>query len=198
MAMPYTLMKGLGWFLAALVLGIVIGWLIRSVTARRQVAKARLQHVDAVELERLRGRVANLEPVVAERDQLRAELDAARSAQMPGSTAPDVVAAPDVSAAPDVGVASAELGRQVVPNDLTVIPGISAGVEALCHGIGIRTWYDLATTEASLLRTMLVDAGPRFSTLDPSLWPEMARLLDAAEWKQFRDMSQAIAESNGR
>jgi uncharacterized membrane-anchored protein YhcB (DUF1043 family) len=76
--MPYTLMKGLGWFLAALVLGIVIGWLIRSVAARRQVAKARAQQVDAIELERLRGRIANLEPVVAERDQLRAELDAGR------------------------------------------------------------------------------------------------------------------------
>ena len=76
--MPYTLMKGLGWFVAALVIGIVIGWLIRSVTARRQVAKARAQQPDAVELERLRGRIANLEPVVAERDQLRAELEAAR------------------------------------------------------------------------------------------------------------------------
>ena len=76
--MPYTLMKGLGWFVAALVIGIVIGWLIRSVTARRQLAKARSQHPDTVELERLRGRIANLEPVVAERDQLRAELDAGR------------------------------------------------------------------------------------------------------------------------
>ena len=38
--MPYTLMKGLGWFLIALVLGIVIGWLLRSVVAKRQVAPA--------------------------------------------------------------------------------------------------------------------------------------------------------------
>jgi hypothetical protein len=85
-----------------------------------------------------------------------------------------------------------------VGDDLTVIPGISPPVEELCHGIGIRTWYDLATTEASLLRTMLVDAGPRFSTLDPSLWPEMARLLSGAEWQQFKDMSESGVESNGR
>ena len=194
--MPYTLMKGLGWFLAAFLLGIVIGWLIRSVAARRQVAKARTQHVDAVELERLRGRIANLEPVVAERDQLRSELDAARGAAVP--PAPDPARAPDVSSAPDVAAASAVLGRPVVQDDLTVIPGITSGVEELCHGIGIRTWFDLSTTEASLLRTMLVDAGPRFSTLDPSLWPEMARLLAAAEWQQFKDLSQAGVESNGR
>ena len=195
MTMPYTLMKGLGWFLAALVLGIVIGWLIRSVAARRQVAKARAQQVDAIELERLRGRVANLEPVVAERDQLRAELEAGR---VTTSNEPLELRAPEVSAAPDVSAASEVLGRPVVRDDLTVVPGISAAVEELCHGIGIRTWYDLATTEASLLRTMLVDAGPRFSTLDPSLWPEMARLLSGAEWQQFKDMSESGVESNGR
>ena len=188
--MPYTLMKGLGWFVAALVIGIVIGWLIRSVTARRQVAKARSQHPDAVELERLRGRIANLEPVVAERDQLRAELDAANGAQAPVSVDTHV---PDVPIAPDVGTASAVLGRAVVADDLTVIPGLGPNVEQLCHGIGIRTWYDLATTEASLLHTMLVDAGPRFSTHDPSLWPEMARLLSEGRWQEFQDMSQTAS-----
>jgi hypothetical protein len=195
MTMPYTLMKGLGWFLAALVIGIVIGWLIRSVTARRQLAKARSQHPDTVELERLRGRITNLEPVVAERDRLRTELDAVRASP---SSAGSETRLPDVSAAPDVTAAQAVLGRTVVPDDLTVIPGIGPNVEQLCHGIGIRTWYDLATTEASLLRTMLVDAGPRFSTHDPSLWPEMARLLTEGRWQEFSDMSQAGADSNGR
>ena len=190
MTMPYTLMKGLGWFAAALVIGVVIGWLIRSITARRQVAKARAQHPDAVELERLRGRIANLEQVVAERDQLRAELDAARGAPAP---APPETHLPEVAVAPDIAAASAVLGRPVVADDLTVIPGIGPNVEQLCHGIGIRTWYDLATTEASLLRTMLVDAGPRFSTHDPSLWPELARLLSEGEWQEFRDMSQAAS-----
>ena len=190
MTMPYTLMKGLGWFVAALVIGIVIGWLIRSVTARRQLAKARSQHPDTVELERLRGRIANLEPVVAERDQLRAELDAGRGEPAPPSAETH---RPEVAVAPDIAAASAVLGRPVVADDLTLIPGIGPNVEQLCHGIGIRTWYDLATTEASLLRTMLVDAGPRFSTHDPSLWPELARLLSEGEWQEFRDMSKAAS-----
>lgn len=193
MTMPYTLMKGLGWFVAALVIGIVVGWLIRSVTARRQLAKARSQHPDTVELERLRGRIANLEPVVAERDQLRAELDAGRAAPAPP---PAETHLPEVAVAPDIAAASAVLGRPVVADDLTLIPGIGPNVEQLCHGIGIRTWYDLATTEASLLRTMLVDAGPRFSTHDPSLWPELARLLSEGEWQEFKEMSQAGADSN--
>src|SRR6476646_6114655 len=76
--MPYTLMKGLGWFAAAFVLSIVIGWLLRAVSAKRQVARARANQVDMVEMERMRGRISNLEPVVAERDRLQAELDALR------------------------------------------------------------------------------------------------------------------------
>jgi hypothetical protein len=48
MSMPYTLMKGLAWFSIALALGITVGWLLRSVTASRQIT-------------RLRARVAELE-----------------------------------------------------------------------------------------------------------------------------------------
>jgi len=51
--MPYTLMKGLAWILLALLLGIVIGWALRHVAAKRQIARARNHHVDTVEMERL-------------------------------------------------------------------------------------------------------------------------------------------------
>jgi hypothetical protein len=46
MGMSYTLMKGLGWFLAAFLLGVLIGWMLRSVTARRQLARARQTAVE--------------------------------------------------------------------------------------------------------------------------------------------------------
>jgi large subunit ribosomal protein L27 len=185
MDMSYTLMKGLGWFAAAFVLGIVIGWLLRSVTAKRQVARARAHHVDTVELERLRGRVANLEPVVAERDRLRAELEEFRgpiaSPEEPGAAVP---------ALPDITQAAVVLGHPVVHDDLKEIPGIGPSVEELCHGIGIRTWFDLSVTEPSLLRTMLDDAGPRFKTHDPNLWPELAGLLAEGRWQEFQQLSQ--------
>ena len=74
--MPYTLTKGLLWFLIALVLGVVIGWLLRSIRATRQVRLARHARHDSVELEHLRGRLANLEPLVTENARLRSELQA--------------------------------------------------------------------------------------------------------------------------
>jgi predicted flap endonuclease-1-like 5' DNA nuclease len=193
--MSYTLMKGLGWFLAALLLGIVIGWLLRSVAAKRQVARARAHHVDTVEMERLRGRLANLEPVVAERDRLRAELDElnAGPVAVPAPSVPLVEAVPAVPATPDVAAASSAFGHAVALDDLKEISGIGPKIEEMCHGIGIRTWFDLSTTEVSLLRTMLADAGPRFRTHDPATWPEQARLLAEGRWEEF----QQLAGTNG-
>jgi predicted flap endonuclease-1-like 5' DNA nuclease len=208
--MPYTLMKGLAWILLALFLGIVIGWLLRSVAAKRQVARARNHHVDSVEMERLRGRVANLEPVVAERDQLRAELAEAVRARTKGT--PEIAAPPPrflhdagdavvppangestaVLAAPDLAAAVGVLGRPIVLDDLKVIEGIGPKIEELCHGIGIRTWHDLSTTEVSLLRTMLSDAGARFRTHDPSTWPEQAGLLAAGRWVEFKALIDSL------
>lgn len=80
--MPYTLAKFLLWGLLMAFAGGVVGWLLRSLTARVQIAAARNRTIDSDDVERLRGRLANLEPVVAERDRLRMEL-----ADVRGSTA---------------------------------------------------------------------------------------------------------------
>lgn len=72
--MPYTLAKFFLWGLLMALAGGVVGWLLRSLKCRGEVAAARATTVDEPELERLRGRVANLEPVVAERDRLRIKL----------------------------------------------------------------------------------------------------------------------------
>jgi predicted flap endonuclease-1-like 5' DNA nuclease len=171
--------------------------LLRSVAAKRQVARARSHHVDTVEMERLRGRVANLEPAVLERDRLRAELDQLKAERQVQPTPASVTVAPSpaaeevptagvVPAAPDLTQAAVVLGHRIALDDLKVIPGVGPKVEQLCHGIGIRTWYDLSTTEVSLLRTMLVDAGSRFRALDPSAWPGLAGLLAEGRWQEYK------------
>ncbi len=211
--MPYTLMKGWAWVLLGVLLGIFIGWLLRSIAAKRQVARARSHHVDSVEMERLRGRLDNLEPVVAERDRLIAELEQLRSthdqaipeqAQALVAIDEPVVGADEVDAsppppgaasppaAPDVSGASAVLGAAITVDDLKVIEGIGPKIESLCHGIGIRTWFDMSTTEVSLLSTMLSDAGSRFATHDPSTWPQQAGLLAAGRWLDFKTLTDGL------
>ena len=217
--MPYTLMKGLVWVLLAVVLGIVIGWLLRSVAAKRQIERAKRTQLDTddqVELDRLRARVANLEPVVNERDLLRAELDQARSS---GPEAPPPTPAPasaavapiaDVAASPgpdpagatitseaesptiDVSGARAPLGKRITADDLTVVEGIGPQIAELCHGIGIRTWAELSTTEVSLLRTMLNDAGQRFKAHDPTSWPEQGGVRPAGAWSEFVALTERL------
>lgn len=113
--MPYTLTKGLLWFLLALLIGIAIGWLLRSIRATSQLRAMRAGRHDSVELDQLRGRVANLEPVVAERDRLRAELAArdqagARPAVGPGAHAESTRA----PAEPDAATGSPEAAVEVV------------------------------------------------------------------------------------
>ena len=199
--MPYTLTKGLVWILLAVLLGLVIGWLLRSVAAKRQIERARNGNAGAgndAELERLRNRVANLEPVVNERDRLRTELDEARRAPKPAASEPAPTAsfatlpAETPAAAPPADPASANvegakalLGRSIKADDLTVVEGIGPKIAELCHGIGITTWAELSATEVSLLRTMLTDAGSRFATHDPTTWPEQAGLLARGEWADF-------------
>ena len=223
--MPYTLMKGLVWVLLAVLLGIVIGWLLRSIAAKRQVDRARNHHVDTVELERLRGRVANLEPVVDERDRLKTDLAAYRadlatavavavaaaepepatevqgfaSVVTPESDSAAAVASGEPAspaAAPDVRQARAVLGKSITVDDLKVVEGIGPKIESLCHGIGIRTWFDLSTTEGSLLSTMLADAGSGVASHDPSTWPEQAGLLAAGRWDEFKVLTDGL--SGGR
>jgi predicted flap endonuclease-1-like 5' DNA nuclease len=211
--MPYTLTKGLLWFVLALLIGLAMGWLLRSIRATSQLRSMRAARHDASELERLRRRVANLEPAVAERDRLLAEPPAAA----PDAAAPahvsevtEVVArAPDTAASappspaaaepagtgpvdvapPDLSGAAGVLGTPVDLDDLTLIEGIDPAIAELCHGIGITSWADLAATEVSLLRTMLADAGPRVPTHGPDTWPEQARLLAAGRWEEFRSLA---------
>lgn len=191
--MPYTLMKGLVWILLAVLLGVVVGWLLRSVAAKRQIERARngnVGTVDDAEIERLRHRVANLEPLVGERDRLKHENDDLRSSA--GAAVGSTSAAGTVGPGDEATDATTVLGRPVTVDDLTVIEGIGPTIAELCEGIGITTWAELSVTEVSLLRTMLNDAGQRFKASDPSTWPTQAGLLAAGSWAEFALLGEEL------
>lgn len=199
--MPYTLTAGLLWYSAALGIGIVLGWLLRSTSALRQVSRARRQERAAVqgELDDLRTRAALEEELRVERNRLRHDNDLLR--EQLASTGPGVdsvagpvieVGAPTPEATADDSLPSADLeeggrliGRRLSTDDLQVINGIGPVIEGLLNGIGISTWSDLAAVDVEAVRSMLADAGSRFSRHDPSTWPLQARLLERGEWDAF-------------
>lgn len=184
--MPYTLVMGLAWFAGAFALGLVVGVAVRSVTARRQVARARSAPggsssapapASSSEADQLRIRVAELE----------GELHRV-SADPPLTPSPSTVSPP-----PSTGVASVDAG-QLERDDLTAVVGLGPSVAELCHGIGITTWRELADTEVSLLRTLLDDAGARYRVHDPTSWPEQARLLAEGRWEEFHTFVASVRE----
>ena len=82
--MFYTLLKFLGWGLLLAFVGGCIGWALRALKCRGEIAAARASTVDGDEVERMRHRLANLEQVVAERDRLRMQIADMRHADSPG------------------------------------------------------------------------------------------------------------------
>ena len=82
--MLYTLLKFLGWGVLLAVIGGCVGWALRALKGRGELAHARAANVDGAEVERMRHRLANLEQVVAERDRLRMQIADMRHTDSPG------------------------------------------------------------------------------------------------------------------
>lgn len=202
--MLYTLLKFLGWGLLLAVIGACIGWALRSLKCRGEVARARRTTVDGDEVERMRHRLANLEQVVAERDRLRMQIADMRHTDSPGVVgAVPAVSAPDPDPASsvepvdlDLDAARSVLGKRVRLDDLTVVEGIGPKIAELCDGIGITTWRGLADAEVTDLRSMLADAGSRYQVHDPTTWPTQAGCLADGRWADFVAMTSG--PSGGR
>lgn len=177
--MPYTLAKFFVWFVVAALAGGTIGWLLRSLTARRAAARPKsVDGVDAAEVGNLREQAARLGTVTAERDRLRMEL-----ADLRGRGADDV----------DLAEAEQVLGHPVRLDDLTVVEGIGPRVAELCTALGIDSWETLARTDVARLQSMLDDAGSRFQMHQPATWPTQARLLADGRWVEFRELVAGLS-----
>lgn len=208
--MPYTLVKWLLWLLLAGLVGGVVGWLLRGIRCRSEVAAARASTVDADDVLAMRRRLANLELTVAERNQLKTERDELRQALKQRSAAPagvagiagiagiaDEAAAPAAPVAPTLDEAAlaraAEvLGRPVKLDDLTLVEGIGPKIAELLQGAGITTWWGLATGGVEPVQAALTAAGPRYQVHDPSTWPQQADLLAHGRWEEFLALTDAL------
>ncbi len=217
--MPYTLTMGLIWFALAAMIGLVVGWVLRSATASRQVARGRkqVQKELSSEIDDLRERVTTLGRSAEERDRLQAELELLKEQHLASEGSPfgevptdsdDAVPEGDEGAKeasanatpsiPDVALGSSVLGRRIVQDDLKAVVGIGPAIERLCNGVGIRTWWDLAGAENDTLTSMLADAGPRFGRHDPSTWSEQAKRFAEGRWDEARAFEATIGEPQKR
>lgn len=198
--MPYTLVKWLLWLLLAALVGGVIGYLLRGVRCRAELARARATTVDEEEVLALRRRVANLELTVADRNRFKAERDDLRQQLKQRAAVATLAAADAVPSAPvapvldDAALArGAEvLGRSVVRDDLTMVEGVGPKIAELLQAAGITTWWGLATGGVEPVQAALTAAGPRYQMHDPATWPTQADLLANGRWEEFKELTDRL------
>ena len=77
-------------------------------------------------------------------------------------------------------------------DDLRKIEGIGPKIATLLNDAGIFTFAELAATEASKVKEILVAAGSRYGFHDPTTWPEQAKMAAEGRWddlKKWQDES---------
>ena len=81
------------------------------------------------------------------------------------------------------------------PDDLRRIEGIGPKISRVLVDAGVTTFSQLASTPMDHLREILADAGLG-NLVDPSSWPEQARLAAAEDWDAFQRLKDDL--SRGR
>ena len=128
--MLYTLLKFLGWGALLAFVGGCIGWALRALKCRGEIALAKSATVDDDEVERMRHRLANLEQVVAERDRLRIQLADVRHADSPGIVGAEV---------PVPSVSEPQPEADLEPESWTDAEADTSGREEVGEAVGDET-----------------------------------------------------------
>ena len=78
-------------------------------------------------------------------------------------------------------------------DDLKIVEGIGAAIERLLHAAGITTWRQLADTPVEQIRSVLRDAGSRFTMHDPATWLAQSSLAAAGRFDELQSLQDELA-----
>ena len=92
--------------------------------------------------------------------------------------------------------AKSKAGAKAKKDDLKKIEGIGPKIQSLLHAGGIHTFAKLSKTKVSVVKAILVKAGPRFQMHDPSTWAQQAGLAAKGEWTKLEKLQDKL--SGGR
>ncbi len=86
----------------------------------------------------------------------------------------------------EVAAVAAPAKKAAKGDDLKKIEGIGPKIEELFHAAGITTFAQLSETATERMEAILAEAGPRFSTHNPSTWAQQAGLAAAGKWDELK------------
>lgn len=200
--MSYLLTQMFLYLLGALLLGLALGWILwgqlRGRVAERDAEVARLR----AELDRLKveldacGRSrAELERRLREADSAPTSTQVRTAAPAPQAAA-SLVSAPAVKAPEPKKAAPRKAAPPITPDDLRRIVGIGPVNEKKLHGLGIRTFAQIAGWKAADIKRV-EDVLEFDGRIDRERWVEQAKLLAAGDTAEFlRRFPTAGTDSN--
>ena len=80
-------------------------------------------------------------------------------------------------------------GRVVAPSepdDLTKIEGVGPRVCELLIAAGIPTFRKLSESSVDAIKAVLAAEGGMIASMDPTTWPDQAKMADAGEWEKLK------------
>ena len=150
--------------------------------AETELAGLKYQHEECVKaLERSK---ASLRSSESENMALRGRLEKAQ-AKNPAESASG-------EGENDLSTASLAISGSESAENLQIIEGIGPKVEQILKSAGIANWNELAAQSEQTLRGVLNNAGPAYQMMDPSTWPEQARLASEGRWEALKVLQDEL------
>jgi len=81
---------------------------------------------------------------------------------------------------------------KVAATKLTMIEGVGPKIQTLLNKAGIKTFTNLSTAKVTKLRSILKDAGSRFTMHDPSTWAKQAKMAAKGNWDQLKTLQDKL------
>ncbi len=85
-----------------------------------------------------------------------------------------------------INVVAPKAEKAGLPEDLKIVEGIGPKIEEILQGVGIKTWDQLAKTSPAQLSSILLTAGSRYKSHNPSTWPKQARMAADGQWDELK------------
>lgn len=202
-ACPSCLTKAILMFIAAILLGLLLGWILwgrflnRMKTAEKErddyhnrftnlekdYASLKYSHDELTrEAGTFRSQIGKLE---ADKAVLDAQLHRLREQLgIEHHHEEEVVTTKKV--------APMKAGAAPGGDDLKKIEGIGPKIESLLKEAGIHTFSDLENTPAEKVREILDAAGPTFNLADPDTWGKQAGLAAAGKWDELKELQDKL------
>lgn len=120
-------------------------------------------------------------------DQVEEKLDVKPQAKKETVKVPVAKAVSAAPAAQPVAAAPAAPKKSAgQKDDLRKVEGIGPKIASLLNDEGIFTFAELAATEASKIKDILVAAGSRYGFHDPTTWPAQAKMAAEGRWDELK------------